>query len=115
MHSREWITGARPLAILPQSLAFAGSKAHEGADQATKEAVHAQIASHCHEAKAGLAVTDDRLMVQRLVPEIEIARAEPAALMAEAATQDARQFGPGMRVLEHTSAGVRTEQKRARP
>ena len=90
-----------------QPSALPGSEAHEGADQATKEAVHAEIAGHGHQAKAGLAVADDRLMIQRLVAEVEIARAEPAALVAEAAPQDARQFSPGMGMLEHMRAGVR--------
>ena len=56
-----------------------------------------------------------RLMIQRLVAEVEIAGAEPAALVAEAAAQDACQFSPGMGMLEHMRAGVRSEQERARP
>ena len=114
MQSRKWITGARRLAILPQSPTFAGLKADEGADQSTKEAGHPELASHRHQAKAGLAVTDDRLMIQRVVPKIEIARAEPAALMAETAPQDARQFSPGMGMLEHSRSRVRREQKSTR-
>jgi putative transcriptional regulator len=46
------------------------------------------------------------LMVQRVIAEIEIARAEPAALVAKAAPQDTCQFSPGMGMLEHTRAGV---------
>ena len=87
---------------------------NEWTDQPTKEAVHTEFAGHCHQAKAGLAVADNWLMIQRIVSEIEIARAIPAALMAETASQDARQFSPGMGMLEHTGAGVRHEQKRAR-
>ena len=93
---------------------FAGSKADKGADQAAEEAVHAEIACHCHHAKAGLAVADDWLMIQRLVSEIEIAGAEAATLVAETALQDARQFSPGMSMFEHTRARVRSEQKRTR-
>ena len=91
-----------------------GSKSYEGADQATKEAVHTELACHRHQAKAGLAVTDNRLMILRVVPKIEIARAEPATLVAETAPQDARKFSPGMGMLEHTRARVRREQKRPR-
>ena len=98
MPLRGWITGSEP---------------NEGADQAAEEAVHAKVAGHGHQAKAGLAVADDWLMIQCLVSEIEIARAKPAALMAEAASQDTCQFSPGMGVLEHTSARLRTEQERA--
>ena len=51
--------------------AMPGSKAHESTDQTTEEAVHAQIAGHGHQAKAGLAAADERLMIQRLVAEVE--------------------------------------------
>ena len=92
---------SQPPAALP------GSEPHEGADQATEEAVDAEIAGHGHQAKTGLAVADGRLMIQRLVAEVEISRAKPAALVAEAAPQDACQFSPGMGMLEHMRAGVR--------
>ena len=81
------------------SAALQGSETHERADQTTEEAVHAEIARHGHQAKARLTVSDDRLMIQRLVAEIEIARAEPAALVAKAAPQDTCQFSPGMGML----------------
>ena len=87
MPPRRWITRARRPDFLSQPpAALPGSEPHEGADQATEEAVDAEIAGHGHQAKAGLAVADDWLMIQRLVSEIEITRAEPAALMAEAAS-----------------------------
>src|SRR5262245_48834299 len=91
-----------------------GSQPDEGADQATEEAVDAQIARHGDKAKAGLLAADNRLMIQRLVAEVEIAGAEPASLVAEAAPQDAGQLSPGMGMFEHMRAGGRPEQERAR-
>src|SRR5690349_14656213 len=75
---------------------FAGLETHEWADETTKEAVHAEFARHSHQAKAGLAVTHNRLMILCLITEIEISGAEPATFMAKAALEDASQFGAGM-------------------
>ena len=65
--------------------------------------------------RQGSSSPTSRLMIQRLVAEVEIAGAEPAALVAEAAPQDACQFSPGMGMLDHMRAGVRSKQERARP
>ena len=116
MPPRRWITPARRQDFLSQpTAALSGSEPHEGADQATEEAVDAEIAGHGHQAKAGFTVADGRLMVERFVAKVEISCAKPAALVAEAAPQNACQLGPGMGMLEHMRAGIRAEQERARP
>ena len=61
----------------------------------------------------GLFSPDDRLMIQRLVTIVEIARSESAANMAEASLEDTGQFYSAMGVLQHARTGAGFEQERA--
>ena len=58
-------------------------------------------------------VSDQWLMIQRLVTIVEIARSESAANMAEAALEDTGQFYSAMGVLQHAGTGAGFEQERA--
>ena len=96
------------------SLLWITSQANERTDQPAKEAVHAEVARHGHQAEARLFFSDQRLMIERLVSKVEIAGTEPAADMAETALEDAGQLDSAMGVFQHAGAGARFEQERAR-
>jgi hypothetical protein len=70
-----------------------------------------QVASHGHEAEAGLFAAHDRSMINGLVSEVEIAGTISATLMAEAAFENARKLLARVGMFEHPSTGGGTKKE----
>ena len=70
-----------------------------------------KFACHGHEAETGLLSAHDRSMIDGLVPEVEIAGAISAALMAEAAFEHAGELLTCMGMFEHPRTGGGTEKE----
>ena len=87
------------------------SQANERLHNPTKQTIQAKLSLHSDQTYAILARFDDRLVLDGLVTEIEIARSIVGAILAKRSREDTRHLDPGVRMLEHFSPRTRLKQK----